>query len=211
MKSYRAISVLGFVAFIFTSTTHANENISENSIQCVAIKIKKLSQLETGQKQLGSLNALSLGEECGKEHNWTSRKATAASFYTVSNGLLQKSKENWSATGFSEDLPIRIQKRMTIGQFNELALQGKSDTFQEILAEELAATGSKLNADDTIDTLSLADSNVIGQKLGNLLMGIFLRNEFQKFYDDPTYDSPDLFALFIAINPDSAELLARLK
>jgi hypothetical protein len=207
----RFFAVFGFVALNLASVAYSNENISANSIACVAIKIETLNQSEAGKKTLESTNALALGEECGKEHGWTSRQATAASFYAVSNSLTQNSRGSWATTGFAEDLPIRIKKRITMRQLNELVLQNQLEPFTTIMAEELAVAGSKLNADDTIDQLSLAESNAIGQKIGGQIMGLFLLDEFKKYFDDPSYESQDLLRLFTAINPDSTEVLERLK
>jgi hypothetical protein len=208
----RCIKVLacGFTALIFASTVQANESQADNSINCVESKIEKLSQSDEGQKKLESINALDLGEECGKEHGWTKRKATASSFFAVSKTMLQKTKESWAATGFASDLPDRIKVRMTIAQLNDMVLRNKYTDFRKILAQELAVTGSKLNPDDSIDKLSLLESSTLGQKLGQRLMSLFLVEEFQQFYDDPSHSSPELIALFSAIEPRSTEILARL-
>jgi hypothetical protein len=196
---------LASVAFVSTA------NANENSIDCVEIKLATLSQSEAGQKQLQSTSPLALGEQCGKENNWTQRKATSATFYTGSKMQLRKVEENWSTTGYPKDLPLRIYKRIPVRALIELTATGKSPTFFRVFAEELGVTGSKLNADSSVDKLSLAESYALGEKLGGYLGALLFLDEFQRYYEDPAYQSPDFIELFTLIVPQAGDFLERLK
>ena len=211
MAQYGLIAAFSFGFVGLPASVQANPVPFDPSIMCIESKIEQLNQTQEGMQKLAGRSALQLGDECGKEHGWTLRKTTASSFYTVSNILLKAERANWANSGFAADLPDRIQKRIKLVQLNELLLLGRSATFQKALAEELAATGSTLNADDSIDKLSMPESNAVGEKIGRLIMALFTRDEAIKFYNDPTYQSPDFFTLYNAIDPRSAELLAGLK
>jgi hypothetical protein len=196
---------LASVAFVSTA------NANENSIDCVEIKLVTLSQSEAGQKQLQSTSPLALGEQCGKENNWTQRKAISAAFYTGSKMQLRKVEENWSTTGYPKDLPLRIYKRITIRELIELTSTGKSPAFTKVFDQELGVTGSKLNVDGRIDKLSLAESEGLGLKLGGYLGALLFQDEFQRYFEDPAYQSPEFIELFSIIVPDSREFWERLK
>jgi hypothetical protein len=205
---YRARVMFGCAALVCASPAYANENPPANAITCVEAKIENIKQNQPDNPQF---NVMALTTQCGAEHNWTQRQSTAALFYTMANSLLPRNKDEWTKSGFAQDLPSRVKNRITLTQLNELVLENKPASFQKILFEELAITGSKLNADDTIDNLDLAQSNAVGVKLGQLLMNFFMVDEFQKFYNDPAYQSPELLRLIRTLNPQSSELLERLK
>jgi hypothetical protein len=187
------------------------QTASVASIECVAMKIDTLNQSESGKKLLETITPISLGDECGKEHGWTSRKSTAASLYVVAKTLQQADRVEWQSSGYAADLPDRIKKRMTLAQINEMVIHSKFSTFNRIFAEELAVTGSKLGVGGTVDGLSAAESHALGQKLGRVLFGLFMHDELPKIFDDPGYDGSDLFLLMNAISPKFADIVAKLK
>jgi hypothetical protein len=208
VKRVGAILGFGLAAIAVASAANANEN----SIDCVEIKIATLSQSEAGQKQLASVTPLDLGDQCQKENNWTQRKAIAGTLYAGSKMYSQKVEEDWLTTGYPKDLPIRMYKRISLRTLIGLvSTNGKSTAFDQALAQELAVTDSKLNTDGSVDKLSLAKSHALGEKLGGYLGGLFFREELQRYFDDPAYQSPDFIELFTLIVPNSGAFLEQLK
>ncbi len=200
------LAILGVNAPVY-----ADPNTTDNSIYCVESKIEKLNNTDEGKRQLAARNVIDLAYECGNEHSWTLRKATAAGFYTAAETILKTDRVTWTRSGFPSDLPDRMQKRMMFKHLNEMVIDSNPAYFVRILSEELAVTGSKLNINGSIDKLSIAESSIVGEKLGRLLMALFTRDETLKFFNDPTYKSPDFISLYVAIEPQSSELLASLK
>ena len=196
---------------MMTSPSYSKDESVENSIACVSAKIAELDKTEAGRVQLQILTPLMLGEECSRQYDWTERKATASSMYMSAQLLLETSEQGWAETGYSEDLPHRVKKRITLSQLTEIVLQPDATLLENILADELAVTGSKLNADGSIDELTKEESYALGRKLGRVLMGLFFQEELPKFFDDPDYRSPELFILFEAIAPQHSDLIGRLK
>lgn len=215
MKPYWPVSVFGFAALIFAVSAYAEtapqRKIADNDIACVESRLDALAVSDAGQERLATVSPLTIGEECGKDYGWTSRKSAASSLYAVSHKLQMASRETWAKSGYATDLPDRLKQRMNLRQLNEMVLDGKTTLFSQILSEELTSTGSILHADGRVDQLSLEDSHALGQKIGTVLMGLFMREEFQNFFDDAGHQSPDLFALMNAINPAFADIEARLK
>jgi hypothetical protein len=193
------------------SPAQAKTDATDDNVACVDSRLDSLNQSDAGKNRLATVSPLTLGDECGADHGWTSRKSTSASLYAVSGKMLKGNRGNWAATGYPADLPDRVKRRMTLAQVNELVLDGNKTKFTQMLTEELAITGSKLHADDRIDNLSLEDSNALGQKLGAVLMGLFMREEWQKFFDNPGHQSDDLYKLMNALIPDFVKIETRLK
>lgn len=205
------IFAIGFAVIGIPASAQVSTISVDNSITCIESRFENLNQTEEGRQQLAGRNLLQIGEECSKEHKWTLRKATAASLYTTGKILLKKGRESWLSSGYALDLPDRIQKRMNFKQFSLLVLDGNYAIFQKILAEELVVTGSKINADDSIDKLSLHESNVVGEKLGRIMASLAICDETIKFFNDPTHQSPYFIRLFTTINPKYAEILSGLE
>ena len=211
MKLYREVFSAVAIILMVTSPSYSKDESVENSIACVSTKIAELNKAEAGRVQLQVLTPLMLGEECSRQYDWTVRKATASSLYASAQLLLETSAQGWAETGYAEDLPLRVKKRITLPQLTETVLQPDATLFKKILADEFAVTGSKLNADSTIDELTKDESYALGRKLGRVLMGLFFQEELPKFFDDPDYQSPELFALFEAIARQHSDLIVRLK
>jgi hypothetical protein len=190
-------------ALLTVVPAQAQDKADTNSISCVEIK---MAQLPSSQK-----SPIELGDECANEHGWTTRKSTASAYYGFSKILLKEGKKKIASMGLPVDIPDRIKKQLNLTRFTGLSLEQQIAVIEQLLFQELAKTGSKINPDNSIDKLSAEQSVVFYESVGEVLMALFIIEEFAKVYNDPAYNTDEIFMLLKAADPAAAEIEARLK